>query len=74
MVNAFDVFVTVDQHLRYQQAVNQFDLILVVLVAANNRLETLTPLIPQVEELLQNATDREIIEVRQTSSCAAVLG
>lgn len=37
----FDCFVTVDQNMRYQQALQSFHLAIVVLVAPNSRFETL---------------------------------
>jgi predicted nuclease of predicted toxin-antitoxin system len=44
----FDVFVTADQNLSYQQRLDDSDLVVVVLVAASNRLEDLVPLVPLV--------------------------
>ncbi len=44
----FDVFVTADQNLRYQQNLAYAEVGVVVLVAVNNRIEALAPLMPQV--------------------------
>jgi len=43
----FDVFLTADQNLRYQQSLRGFDIGVVVLAAVSNRLPDLTPLLPE---------------------------
>ena len=45
----FDVFVTADQNLRYQQNLSGFDIAVIVLAAPTNRIEDLKPLIPSAE-------------------------
>lgn len=50
----FDVMIIVDQNLQYQQNVGRFDLAFILLVAANNKYETLAPLVPKILETLQN--------------------
>jgi len=45
---AFEVFITADQNVEYQQNLRSLVLGMIVLVAANNRLETLQPLMPNV--------------------------
>ncbi len=42
----FDVFLTVDQNLRYQQNLKAFNIGVILLMARNNRLKTLLPLMP----------------------------
>lgn len=44
----FDVFITVDRNLSFQQNLSQFDLAVVVLQAQSNRLVDLQPLGSQV--------------------------
>ncbi len=44
----FDVFITADQNLRYQQNLSALPIAVVVLVAKNNRMETIRPLIPKL--------------------------
>ena len=51
----FDVFLTVDRKLRYQQNLAAFNIAVVVMVAVTNRLLDLQPLIPQVLETLADA-------------------
>ena len=62
-VGEFDVFLTVDRNLSYQQDVGQFDIRVVVLVARSNRLADLQPLIPQVLETLKTALPRQVTKV-----------
>jgi hypothetical protein len=44
----FDVFITLDQNLEYQQNLSALPLSVVVIVAKNNRIETLKPLVPDI--------------------------
>lgn len=49
----FDVMLTADQNLEHQQNLGRFKIAVVVLVAINNRIESLRPLVPSVEKLLK---------------------
>lgn len=60
----FDVFVTADQNLQYQQNLAYANISVVVLVATNNRIETLTSLVPQVNEALPNLTYGQVIQIK----------
>jgi predicted nuclease of predicted toxin-antitoxin system len=44
----FDVFITVDRNLSFQQNVPQFDIAVIVLAAPSNRLADLKPLAPKI--------------------------
>jgi predicted nuclease of predicted toxin-antitoxin system len=44
----FDVFITVDRNLSFQQNLPQFDIAIIVLQALSNRLADLKPLVPEV--------------------------
>lgn len=59
----FEVFLTVDQNLRYQQNLAALSLKFIVLVAHNNQYETLAPLIPQVKEALTKLAPGDVVEV-----------
>ena len=48
----FDVFLTVDKNLVHQQAIEGLHLAVVVLRAPSNKIEDLSPLMPQVLSLL----------------------
>ena len=44
----FDVFVTVDRNLSFQQHLPKFKIAVLVVRARSNRLEELTPLVPSM--------------------------
>ena len=48
----FDVFITVDRNLSFQQNLPQFDIAVIVLQAPSNRLADLKPLVPEVLAIL----------------------
>jgi predicted nuclease of predicted toxin-antitoxin system len=48
----FDVFITVDRNLSFQQNIPQFDIAVIVLEAPSNRLADLKPLAPRILEIL----------------------
>ena len=51
----FDVFVTVDRNLSFQQNLPAFSIAVIVLLAPSNRLADLKPLIPQLLACIANA-------------------
>lgn len=59
----FDVFLTADQNLQYQQNIVGYDIAVVVLVATSNRLPDLEPLVPAVREILPKAQAGEVIRL-----------
>jgi hypothetical protein len=59
-VGQFDVFLTADRNLSYQQDLSSFDIAVVVLVARSNRLDDLRPVMPRVLEILPTAQRRAI--------------
>ena len=48
----FDVFVTVDRNLTFQQNLPKFDIAVLVLRARTNRLADLIPLVPKIVDTL----------------------
>ncbi len=64
-VSDFDVFVTADRNLSYQQDVSAFDIAVVVLAARSNRLDDLRPLVPRLLETLLKAERRAVTIVRR---------
>jgi hypothetical protein len=54
-VGLFDVFVTADRNLSYQQDLSSCDIAIVVLVARGNRFDDLRPLAPRALEVLPSA-------------------
>ena len=60
----FEMFVTVDRNLPYQQNLIRFPLTIFVLCAVNNRRETLAKLIPQVFDRIKHGNLENVIEIR----------
>jgi hypothetical protein len=60
----FEAFVTVDKNLPYQQNQAALPLAVFVLDALSNELHHLLPLIPLLEEALQNAQPRSYVLIR----------
>ena len=52
----FDVFLTVDRNLSFQQNLPKFDIAVLVLHAPSNRLADLRPLAPQMLSILPTLT------------------
>ncbi|NCJ08398.1 hypothetical protein GS597_18170 [Synechococcales cyanobacterium C] len=52
----FDVFITVDRNLSFQQNLPAFDIAVIILKVPSNRLVDLKPLIPQVLAILFTVT------------------
>lgn len=59
----FDVLITGDQSLKFQQNLSQVNIAVVVLVAPNNRLETLKPLMPKVQQVLQTIQPGDLVSI-----------
>ncbi len=57
----FDVFVTVDRNLAFQQHLPQFDLAVLVLHAVSNRLKDLKLLIPDILKVLPALNKGEVM-------------
>ena len=59
----FDVFITTDQRLSYQQNVPNFPIAVIVLLARRNKLEFLRPLMPEVRRVLSEVRPGEVRRV-----------
>ena len=60
----FDVMLTVDKNLRYQQNLSKLPLAVVVMLAPTIKLADLLPLVPGVEESLKTLKPCTLLEVR----------
>jgi predicted nuclease of predicted toxin-antitoxin system len=60
---AFDVFVTADQNVEYQQNLRATELAVVVLAAPNNRLDTRRALMPRVTAVLATIQAGDLVRV-----------
>lgn len=59
----FDVMLTMDRGIEYQQNLNGLDLCLVVLSAVSNDLDDLLPLVPSINAALTKVTPNRIIHI-----------
>ena len=62
-VGQFDVFLTADQNLQYQQNVENLPVAVAVLVAKSNRIQSLRPLIPDLLSALVSHEPRTLFRV-----------
>lgn len=60
---AFDVLLTADQNIEFQQNLSALPVAVIVLVAASNRLESLKPLVPAVLDALNALVPRTLLRV-----------
>jgi hypothetical protein len=63
----FDVLLTGDQNLEFQQSRAALSIAVVVLVAVNNRIETLRPLMPEVLAVLSTIREGQFVRVPDAS-------
>jgi Domain of unknown function (DUF5615) len=59
----FDVFITVDRNLSFQQNLPQFDIAVIVLQALSNRLEELKPLVPGILAAVDTAVQGKAVVI-----------
>ena len=59
----FDVLVTADQRLQYQQNLTRFGLGIIVLVAYKNRLPDYLPLVPKLLEALASIQPGQVVRL-----------
>ena len=59
----FDVFLTADRNLSFQQEINRLDIAVVVLVAKGNRYSDLQPLVPDLLAVLIGISPGQLIQV-----------
>lgn len=59
----FDVFLTGDRNLEYQQNTAVLPIAVIVLVAINNRIETLRPFVPELLKAIEGIRPGQLIRV-----------
>lgn len=59
----FDIFVTVDRNLSFQQNLDSFSIAVVVLQAKTNRLADLKPLVPELLAAIKSAAPGSVRHV-----------
>jgi predicted nuclease of predicted toxin-antitoxin system len=60
----FDVFVTADQNLEYQQNIARADIGVVVIAARTNRIEDLIPLVPKIISAIASSKRGHVLHVQ----------
>ena len=63
----FDVFLTVDRNLSFQNEVHRFTVAVVVLHAKGNRISDLRPLVPELLSVLDAVLPGQVVPVGQAS-------
>lgn len=61
--NGFEVLLTVDQNLRFQQNLASVGVAIVIMVTVSNRLPDLLPLVPAVEAAFATIQPGDAVEV-----------
>ena len=61
--NTFEVFITADQGIRYQQNLRGKNIAVIVLAAQNNQIETLRPLMSRVLAVLNTTRRGEMVRI-----------
>lgn len=61
--DGFEVFLTADQNLQFQQNISRARLGVVVLVASSNKLVDLLPLVPRALEAISRCAAGQVIRV-----------
>ena len=59
----FDVFLTADQSVAFQQNLRDLRIVVVVLVATTNRIESLRPLVPSLLKILPTAKPGQVLRI-----------
>jgi len=59
----FDVFITVDRNLQYQQNLHGYKIAMILLVARSNRLESLQPLLPSILNALETIKIGDVVRI-----------
>ena len=61
--NGFDFFVTIDKNLRHQQNLDRIELKIFVLLAVNNRRETLQALVEKIKDRIKEGNLQKVNEI-----------
>jgi hypothetical protein len=62
----FDVFLTLDQNLIFQQNLQRFNIGIILMVARNNRFKTLLPLMPEVNAAMEEVKPGELARIGES--------
>ena len=62
-LNGFNLFVTIDKNLKHQQSIYKFNLKFIILLAVDNKHQTLQPYINRVKSLLTGGDIPKVSEI-----------
>ncbi len=63
-VNDFDILITGDQNMEYQQNEAALPMGVIILVAGSNKLESFLPLMPKLLKILDDFTPKSFVQVQ----------
>ena len=63
VLNGFDFFITIDRNLRHQQNLNKFNISIFLLIAPNNKLETLQKLVEKIKDRITTGDFEKLTEI-----------
>lgn len=63
--NDFDVLVTVDKNIEYQQNPDKLPMTILILSVRNIRYESILPLLPRALESIESVSDNKIIKIEE---------
>jgi hypothetical protein len=58
-----DVFITIDGNMQYQQHLSEFKVGIIVLVAPDNSIETLSTLVDQILQTLNSIGPGQVVSI-----------
>jgi len=67
MSGVYDVFITVDGNIAYQQVLVEAQVGFIVISAHTNKLESLLPLMPQVKAVLPTIQAGQVVRMRDAT-------
>ena len=66
MDTVFDVFITIDSNMFYQQNLDDYDIAFILLRASSNRLNDLVPLMANVQKRLNTIQSGDVITIEDS--------
>lgn len=62
-INGFDFFITIDKNLKYQQNLGKFNINIFLLLAINNRRETLQKLVEKIKDKIKRGDFSKLTKI-----------
>lgn len=64
--NGFEALITIDKNLMLQQNLNKFDIMIMILNASDNKLQTLEPFVRELEYQFLKPVENNVVEINVT--------